>query len=450
VWRGTIAGKSVPIEVRDDVNDGTWEKSGDGVLALRLAVNPATAKAGEPVHVVATLRNLSDKPVAVLRPLSDEQTVVFDWLEIRGPQGRLKTTRPHADTSSYTFARIAPGDSVEDWFQVAPGVYEGLHRPGRYTISIDYKYAGNADAVAEKSGLKSVWRGTIRSKSVSLTVREDVDGWVKSADGVLALRLGAGAGKPGDPIRLIASLRNRSDKPVNVLRPCGDEYRARSASVELVGPTGQLKYTGPNRSYTLGKDAFVTLEPGDTISDVLAVTTDNRKGSDAAGEYRLTFTYEAVGGDRSWADNQFKLPGVWVGSIKSETVTVKKAEPKLGEEPQPAADEKARLFGAFRADVEPIVRKLPKEAADHWLAELRDEKKWSVRRQPFADALKRVENTLSPEEKKTAILRGTIPDLKRDGDCWEVHFFDGIGNSLTGYLDPRTSKLVFLWVIPEG
>lgn len=58
--------------------------------------------------------------------------------------------------------------------------------------------------------------------------------------------------------------------------------------------------------------------------------------------------------------------------------------------------------------------------------------------------------TLSPEEQKTAILRGTIPDLKREGDCWEVHFFDGFGASLTGYRDVRTGKLVFLWLIPEG
>lgn len=73
-----------------------------------------------------------------------------------------------------------------------------------------------------------------------------------------------------------------------------------------------------------------------------------------------------------------------------------------------------------------------------------------MERKPLADALKRVENTLSPEEMKTAILHGTIPDLKRDGECWAVHYFGGVKNSLTGYLDPRTDKLVFLWLIPEG
>ncbi len=109
----------------------------------------------------------------------------------------------------------------------------------------------------------------------------------------------------------------------------------------------------------------------------------------------------------------------------------------------------AQPFGTFRAEVEPIVKKFPQEAADYWLAQLRDEKKWSVNRKPFAEALMRVENTLSPEEQKTAILRGTIPDLKRAGECWEVHFFGG-SSSLTGYLDTRTGKLVFLWLIPEG
>jgi hypothetical protein len=276
---------------------------------------------------------------------------------------------------------------------------------------------------------------------------------VKSADGALALRLTARVKevKTGAPIEVVAALRNLTNKPIHVLRPGGDNYRARSSGIDLQGPRGAIRYTGTTPTDTPGGTSFVTIEPGEAVSNHLSITVDDRQGSDRAGEYRVTFTYEADAAHRATATKQFKFTDLWTGQIKSAAVVVKKVEAKPAEDKKdPGADEKTRVFGAFRAEVEPIVRKLPKEAAEHWLAELRDEKKWSVRRQPFTDALKRVENTLSPEEKKTAILRGTIPDLKREGDCWEVHFFDGFGNSLTGYLDPRTSKLVFLWVIPEG
>ena len=336
-------------------------------------------------------------------------------LDVRGPHGKLKCDIPHSDEGrSPVFVRIAPGDSLEDTSKAVSSSFHGLHRTGRYTIAFAYDYDGTADPVADKQGLRGVWRGKIRSKEETLTVNEDKDGWVKSADGVLALHVSAGAVKPEDPIHMIASLRNLSDKPVNVLRPCGDEYRARSSGIELHGPTGALGYTGPTPTYTLGSKAFFTLEPGDTISDPLQITVDNRKGSDAAGEYRLTFTYEATPGNRDVADKQFGK-GLWTGKIQSKTLTVRKSEPAKDRELT-----EADALRAFRTAVEPIVKKLPEEASKYWLEQLRDDKKWSVKRQPFADGLKRVDGTLSAEERKTAILHGTLDDLKLSGDCWTI------------------------------
>lgn len=74
----------------------------------------------------------------------------------------------------------------------------------------------------------------------------------------------------------------------------------------------------------------------------------------------------------------------------------------------------------------------------------------SVRKQSFADALRRVEGTLSPEEQKTLILHGKIEDLRKDTDCWEVFSFGGFGSGVEGYVDAATGKLTFLWIVPEG
>lgn len=298
-----------------------WVKSDDGVLALRLAIKP-----GQPIELTASLRNLSDKPVNVLRPFGDETATRMTWLDIRGPQGKLKSNLPHGDNHPLVFTRLEPGETVKDALKVDPSQYEGMHRPGRYTIRFEYTYDGNGDKVAEKQGLVNIWRGKIRSKPVILTIEEDLEGWVKSDDGVLALRLTGGAGKPEEPIQIIVSLRNRSDRPVNVLRPCGDDYQARSVFVDLQGPKGKLKYTGDIPDYTLGKQAFVTLAPGDTISDPLAITVDNRQGSDAAGEYRITFTYEATPSNRTWAEKQYGLADLWTGRIRSLPITVRKVD----------------------------------------------------------------------------------------------------------------------------
>jgi WD40 repeat protein len=436
-----------------DENDELWVKSEDGVLALRVSTFVKVAEPGEPVELVARLRNLSDKPVNVLRPFSPD-AIVWWAIDVNGPRGKLacRYDPPSYRVAPEAFVRLKPGESVRDSVKIDPRGYPGFQLQGRYALKFTYGYNGRWDKEAEQGGLTRVWRGTIAGKDVPIEIRDTEDGtWVKSADGTLALRLTPQVKEvnAGDPIEVVASLRNLTDKPVSVLRPGGDDYRARSSGVDLQGPRGAIRYTGDSPEYSLGAASFVIIEPGETVSNHLSITVDDRQGSDRPGEYRVTFTYEADTGHRTTATRQAKLKDLWTGQIKSAAVVVKKVELKRDEKP-PAANEKERVFGAFRTEVEPIVRKLPEEAAKHWLAELGHEKKWSVERQPFADALKRVENTLTPEERKTAILRGTLPDLKRDGDCWEVHYFAGSKNSLTGYLDVRTSKLVFLWLIPEG
>ena len=93
---------------------------------------------------------------------------------------------------------------------------------------------------------------------------------------------------------------------------------------------------------------------------------------------------------------------------------------------------------------------LLKGQPDEWWSRLKDSgKQWHVRRQPYSTALERVEDTLREDEKKNAIVYGTLDDLRKTGSCWHVE--DG-GHKLSviAYLDEKTGKLVFLWLTHEG
>lgn len=48
------------------------------------------------------------------------------------------------------------------------------------------------------------------------------------------------------------------------------------------------------------------------------------------------------------------------------------------------------------------------------------------------------------------VLFGTLADLDRDGDCWDVMYQGGMKLEVAGYLDPVSGKLLLVWRIPEG
>lgn len=63
----------------------------------------------------------------------------------------------------------------------------------------------------------------------------------------------------------------------------------------------------------------------------------------------------------------------------------------------------------------------------------------------------RIDGTLTQVERESLILFGAINDLRgQSGDCWEIMSFGGFGNSIEGYLDANTGKLLVLWIAPEG
>ena len=122
------------------------------------------------------------------------------------------------------------------------------------------------------------WDGTV--KLWELSDPEPNDLWVKSADGALALRVTAKSNQlaPGDPVELAVTLKNLSDKPVNVIKPLGVPQVV-SGSIDVRGSKGKLGYLGSPAIYVVSPSAFTRLGPGDSIRETVKLECVTTMGS---------------------------------------------------------------------------------------------------------------------------------------------------------------------------
>lgn len=118
-------------------------------------------------------------------------------------------------------------------------------------------------------------------------------------------------------------------------------------------------------------------------------------------------------------------------------------------------DSAADARKAFVSEFGKIMATWPERRRAEWrtrLTEIDDEKMWSVSKQSFAEARRRVDGTLTEAERKTQVLHGTLDGLRRArGECWAVEYHAPFSlGGVIGYLDDQTGRLVFLWSPPEG
>jgi hypothetical protein len=82
---------------------------------------------------------------------------------------------------------------------------------------------------------------------------------------------------------------------------------------------------------------------------------------------------------------------------------------------------------------------------------VRTRKTLSGRLASYREIHHRVDDTLTPSERKTLILYGALADLDRTGECWVIESFAGCPCSeVAGYIDAKTGRLMFVWLMPEG
>ena len=129
------------------------------------------------------------------------------------------------------------------------------------------------------------------------------------------------------------------------------------------------------------------------------------------------------------------------------------AVPRLREvgRPRGPIDVEAVAIAAFREAWDEEV--VPTTSRDRLVAEWSEaarSRPLHAERGPCVNGHRRVDGTLSAEERQRLVLFGTIPALDKDGTCWMVRVWRGGFETIMGYLDASTGSLLLVWLVPEG
>jgi hypothetical protein len=92
-----------------------------------------------------------------------------------------------------------------------------------------------------------------------------------------------------------------------------------------------------------------------------------------------------------------------------------------------------------------------KKTLAHGMSERVRTKKLSARLASYREMFERVNDTLTPSERKSLILHGALSGLDRAGECWVIESFTACPCSeVSGIIDAKTGQLIFVWIMPEG
>lgn len=152
-----------------------WKTSADGVLAVHFSVSAAIAKPDQPIDVTVRVRNVSTKPISIVRP--------FPW----GPE--YPTFRIRDSNGFLGFHGMPPPSMIESWWRVGgalaklePGTefkdtakldwsnYPDLRAPGTYRFVFDYSYRKAWDDLEQRAKVK-LWKGKIEELTATLEVQ---------------------------------------------------------------------------------------------------------------------------------------------------------------------------------------------------------------------------------------------------------------------------------------
>jgi hypothetical protein len=118
---------------------------------------------------------------------------------------------------------------------------------------------------------------------------------------------------------------------MTALKPFADWYLDDVEGIQLFGPHGPCRYSGPTPSYQLGESAFVRLDYGESAWSQGKLQLENFENTDAPGIYTLYFLYQTHPHHRQRATElgfENLYSGGWrsgplailVGDIEQETV----------------------------------------------------------------------------------------------------------------------------------
>jgi len=146
-----------------------WRNSPDGKISVCFAVDKTTFGTKETIIVRCAVKNISDKPLTLLRPFGDDFYAYAAGLVILGPEGAIPYRGAMKDyvlgTSSFV---VLPAHSVVDETLELPiGLFPGLGKAGLYTISYQFASGGYPKQPAPEN----LWQGQIKATSLTILVQ---------------------------------------------------------------------------------------------------------------------------------------------------------------------------------------------------------------------------------------------------------------------------------------
>jgi len=123
-----------------------WKESKDKLLSISLATEKTTFKKKEAVVLRCIIKNLSDKPITLLRPFGDYFYAVSSGLTIDGPTGKVVYSGPMKEYALGTsaFVELKSGSVCEGTLDLSEAAkyLDGFGKPGKYTITYAYRSGG--------------------------------------------------------------------------------------------------------------------------------------------------------------------------------------------------------------------------------------------------------------------------------------------------------------------
>lgn len=146
-----------------------WKDSQDGKVSVCFTVNKTTFGAKEAITVRCAIRNLSDKPITILRPFGDPFYVSSSGLTILGPDGAIPY---QGDMKEYVrgtnmFLELPAHKVLDETFELPLDIFPGLGKPGLYRIS----YQCLSDGYPKNPPPENFWRGQIKAATLTILIK---------------------------------------------------------------------------------------------------------------------------------------------------------------------------------------------------------------------------------------------------------------------------------------
>lgn len=147
----------------------TWSRSTDDRVAICFAVEKTTFATNEAIHVLCAVKNLTDKPLTLLRPFGDIFYAQEAGISIVGPDGAIRYAGPMKSyvLGTIAFVELAPHAVIEEKLELRKDIFPNLGKLGMYVIGYSY----NSPQYPKQQQPDNLWQGSIKANSVTILIK---------------------------------------------------------------------------------------------------------------------------------------------------------------------------------------------------------------------------------------------------------------------------------------